>query len=64
MTINTTSIHNMTKSTSVPAAMQEKYSAIAQATDAFCDQYLNDQYKLLIRQALSLIHISEPTRPY
>ena len=43
MTINTTSIHNMTKSTSVPATMQEKFSAITQATNAFCDQYLNDQ---------------------
>ncbi|MFZ4623748.1 MAG: DUF6398 domain-containing protein [Rhodoferax sp.] len=51
----------MTKSTSVPAAMQEKFSAIAQATDAFCDQYLNDQYKLLIRQALAALCRKRPS---
>jgi hypothetical protein len=61
MTINTTSIHNMTKSTSVPAAMQEKFGAITQATDAFCDQYLNDQYKLLIRQALAALCRKRPS---
>ena len=44
----------MTPSPRVPAALQEKFDAIAQATDAFCDQRLNDEYKQLIRQALAV----------
>lgn len=45
----------------VPAAMQEKFEAIAQATDAFCNQYLNDEYKQLIRQALAALSRKRPS---
>ena len=32
----------MTSSNRVPAALQAKFDTIALATDAFCDQHLND----------------------
>lgn len=48
-------------STRVPAAMQEKFNAIAQAADAFCDQRLNDEYKHLIRLALAALSRKRPS---
>lgn len=45
----------------VPATMQEKLEAIAQATDAFCNQHLNDEYKQLIRQALAALGRKRPS---
>ena len=51
----------MTPSPRVPAALQEKFDAIAQATDAFCDQRLNDEYKQLIRQALAALCRKRPS---
>lgn len=49
------------KSTRVPAAMQDKFNAIAQAADAFCDQRLNDEYKQLIRLALAALSRKRPS---
>ena len=48
-------------STRVPAAMQDKFNAIAQAADAFCDQRLNDEYKQLIRLALTALSRKRPS---
>ncbi|MBH2020698.1 MAG: hypothetical protein I8H91_14450 [Burkholderiales bacterium] len=48
-------------STRVPAAMQDKFNAIAQAADAFCDQRLNDEYKQLIRLALAALSRKRPS---
>jgi hypothetical protein len=51
----------MTTTHRVPAALQEKFYAIAQSTDAFCDQHLNDEYKTLIRQALAALSRKRPS---
>jgi Domain of unknown function (DUF6398) len=51
----------MTHSPRVPAAMQEKFNTIAMATDAFCDQHLNDEYKQLIRLALAALCRKRPS---
>lgn len=50
-----------TPSTRVPAAMQDKFNAIAQAADAFCDQRLNDEYKQLVRLALAALSRKRPS---
>lgn len=51
----------MTPSEPVPAALREKFNAISQATDAFCDQRLNDEYKKVIRQALAALSRKRPS---
>lgn len=51
----------MTKSERVPAALREKFDTIAQATDAFCDQHLNNEYKQLIRLALAAMSRKQPS---
>jgi hypothetical protein len=50
-----------TLSTRVPAALQEKFAAITQATDAFCDLRLNDEYKQLIRLAAAALSRKRPS---
>jgi len=49
------------KSPRVPAALQDKFNAITQATDAFCDQRLNDEYKQVIRLALAALSRKRPS---
>ena len=51
----------MTPSERVPAALREKFDAISQATDAFCDQRLNDDYKNVTRQALAALSRKRPS---
>ena len=51
----------MTQSERVPAALREKFDAISQATDAFCGQRLNDDYKKVIRQALAALSRKRPS---
>lgn len=51
----------MTQSERVPAALREKFDAISQAADAFCDQRLNDDYKKVIRQALAALSRKRPS---
>ena len=51
----------MTQSERVPAALQEKFNVISQATDAFCDQRLNDDYKKVIRSALAALSRKRPS---
>jgi hypothetical protein len=48
-------------STRVPAALQEKFAAITQATDAFCDLRLNDEYKQMIRLAAAALSRKRPS---
>ena len=51
----------MTNSERVPAALREKFDAVSRATDAFCDQRLNDDYKKVIRQALAALSRKRPS---
>jgi hypothetical protein len=51
----------MTPSPRVPAAIQEKFNAIALTTDAFCNQHLNDEYRQLIRLALAALCRKRPS---
>jgi hypothetical protein len=51
----------MTTPLRVPVALREKFESIALATDAFCDQHLNDEYKQLIRQALAALSRKRPS---
>ena len=51
----------MTPTTRVPAAMQAKFDSISQATDAFCDQTLNDEYKQFTRLALAALSRKRPS---
>ena len=51
----------MTQSERVPVALREKFDAISQATDAFCGQRLNDDYKKVIRQALAALSRKRPS---
>ena len=51
----------MTPSNRVPTALQSKFDAISLATDAFCDQHLNDEYKQLIRQTLAALCRKRPS---
>lgn len=51
----------MTTTHSVPTALREKFDTIALATDAFCDQHLNGEYKQLIRQALAALCRKRPS---
>jgi len=51
----------MSISQKVPAALKEKFDAICQATDNFCDAQLNDEYKELIRCATAAICRKRPS---
>jgi len=51
----------MTPSPRVPAALQEKFNAIALTTDAFCDRHLSDEYKQLIRLVLAALCRKRPS---
>jgi hypothetical protein len=50
-----------TLSTRVPAAMQAKFDAIAQLTDGFCAQHLNDEYRDLARLVLAALSRKRPS---
>jgi hypothetical protein len=45
----------------VPKAMAEKFDAIATLTDSFSQQYLNDEYRMLIRLALAALARKRPS---
>ena len=51
----------MTKSNRVPEQMQSKFDTIIKATDDFCEQYLNDEYKELIHLAIVAICRKHPS---
>ena len=50
-----------TLSTRVPAAMQAKFEEIAQLTDGFCAQHLNEEYRDLARLALAALSRKRPS---
>jgi hypothetical protein len=51
----------MVDSIRVPKQMQEKFHNIMGMTDTFCKQYLNDEYKQLIRQATAALCRKRPS---
>lgn len=51
----------MAKSTRVPELMKDKFERIRQATDAFSDQYLNEEYKEVIRLAIAALCRKRPS---
>lgn len=51
----------MKKSDQVPKQMQEKFDSIKKETDAFCEQYLNDEYKKLIHYIISALCRKRPS---
>jgi hypothetical protein len=51
----------MTPSPRVPAALQDTFDSIAQATDAFCAQHLDAEYQLFIRLALAALCRKRPS---
>lgn len=51
----------MKKSDRVPEQMQDKFNNIKNKTDAFCEQYLDDEYKELIRFAIAALCRKRPS---
>jgi hypothetical protein len=51
----------MAKSNRVPEQMQSKFDIIIKATDAFCEQYLNDEYKDLTHLAIAAMSQEHPS---
>ena len=45
----------------IPQAMADKFSAITQLTDSFCDKHLNDEYRQLIHRALGSLARKRPS---
>jgi hypothetical protein len=48
-------------SESIPKALQSTYAAIAELTDTFCRQYLNDEYAGLCRAAAAALARKRPS---
>jgi len=51
----------MSKAPKIPKAMQAKFEAIAQLTDAFCDRRLNGEYRKLIVEAIAALCRKRPS---
>ena len=51
----------MTKSDRVPKQMQDRFNSIKSRTDAFCERYLDDEYKELIRFAIAALCRKRPS---
>jgi hypothetical protein len=51
----------MEKSLRIPASMQEKFSSITARTDAFCQEYLNEEYQKLIQSAVAALCRKKPS---
>ncbi len=51
----------VTKSETVPEAMQAKFAELTGLTDEFCKQYLNDEYALLCRQLTAALCRKRPS---
>ena len=49
------------RSESVPKAMQNTYAAVVKLTDAFCQQYLNDEYAALCRSLAAALARKRPS---
>jgi hypothetical protein len=49
------------KSLRVPAAMRGAYEAIVAITDAFCREYLNEEYAMLAREMAAALARKRPS---
>ena len=49
------------RSESVPKEMQERFNEISGLIDAFCDEYLNDEWKQLCRQLTAALSRKRPS---
>lgn len=45
----------------IPRAMTEKFAAITALSDAFCDKYLNEEYRALIHRVLGTLARKRPS---
>lgn len=45
----------------IPKAMAEKFAAITTLTDAFCSQYLNDEYRQMIHRVVGALARKRPS---
>ena len=51
----------MEKSDRIPDSMQSKFANITSKTDAFCQRYLNDEYRQLVRTAVAALCRKRPS---
>src|ERR1700726_2696889 len=51
----------MEKSDRIPDSMHSKFASITSKTDAFCQRYLNDEYRQLVRTAVAALCRKRPT---
>jgi hypothetical protein len=49
----------MEKSDRIPDSMHSKFASITSKTDAFCQRYLNDEYRQLVRAEKDHLHCYE-----
>ena len=51
----------MEKSDRIPDSMCSKFASISSKTDAFCQRYLNDEYRQLVRTAVAALCRKRPS---
>src|SRR5260370_18989847 len=51
----------MEKSDRMPDSMHSKFASITSKTDAFCQRYLNDEYRQLVRTAVAALCRKRPS---
>ena len=51
----------MEKSDRIPDSMHSKFANITSKTDAFCQRYLNDEYRQLVRTAVAALCRKRPS---
>ena len=51
----------MGKSDRIPDSMRSKFASITSKTDAFCQRYLNDEYRQLVRTAVAALCRKRPS---
>src|SRR5580700_11071681 len=51
----------MEKSDRIPDSMHSKFASITAKTDAFCQRYLNDEYRQLVRTAVAALCRKRPS---
>ena len=51
----------MEKSDRIPDSMHSKFASITSKTDAFCQRYLNDEYRQLVRTAVAALCRKRPS---
>jgi hypothetical protein len=51
----------MEKSDRIPDSMRNKFASISSKTDAFCQRYLNDEYRQLVRTAVAALCRKRPS---